>query len=62
MTFAEWIDFETDRIVHMGALVSEEHRTDYMRAQIQGALKKAYAHGRDGLSERDPPRVVSKYP
>jgi hypothetical protein len=48
MTFAEWINFEAERIVHMGALVAEENRADYMVVQIQAALKKAYAHGRDG--------------
>jgi hypothetical protein len=62
MTFAEWIDFEAERIVHMGALVAEENRAGYVVVQIQAALRKAYAHGRDGLTERDPPRAVSKYP
>jgi hypothetical protein len=60
VTFAEWIEFEAERIIHMGALVPEDHRADYMLVQIQGALKKAYAHGRDGLTERDPPRAVSR--
>jgi len=50
MTFVEWIDLEAKRIVRMGALVEEEHRADYVLVQIQGALKKAYAHGRDGLA------------
>ena len=60
MTFAEWIDFEAERIVHMGSIVPAENREGYMRVQIQAALKKAYAHGRDGLREDDPPRAVSK--
>jgi hypothetical protein len=62
MTFAEWIEFEAERIVHMGALVADENRAGYVVVQIQAALRKAYAHGRDGLTELDPPRAVSKYP
>jgi hypothetical protein len=58
MTFAEWIDFEARRIVGMGLHAPEEHRADYMLVQIQGALKKAYKHGRDGLTEHDTPRAV----
>ncbi|MEH2541930.1 MULTISPECIES: hypothetical protein [unclassified Bradyrhizobium] len=60
MTFAEWIDFEAKRIVQMGSLLPEEDRADYMAVQIGGALKKAYAHGRDRLTERDAPRAVSQ--
>ena len=59
MDLAEWIEFEANRIVRMGAQLSEEHRADYMRVQIEAALKKAFAHGRDRLTERDPPRAVS---
>jgi len=58
MDFAEWMDFEAKRIVAMGLRAPEEHRADYMIVQIQAALKKAYAHGKDGLSERDAPRAV----
>jgi hypothetical protein len=60
MTFAEWIDFEASRIVHMGQLAPPEHRVDYMIVQIQAALRKAVAHGRDGLSDQDPPRAVRR--
>jgi hypothetical protein len=62
MTFAEWIGFEAERIVRIGLLAPEEHRSDYMIVQIQGALKKAYAHGKDGLSEHDAPRAVRRTP
>jgi hypothetical protein len=58
MNFWEWIDFEAKRIVHMGLSVSEEHRADYMIVQIQAALKKAFAHGRDGLTKTDVPRAI----
>jgi hypothetical protein len=58
MKFAEWINFEAERIVRMGSLTPEEHRTDYMIVQIQAALKKAFAHGKDGLTENDEPRAV----
>jgi hypothetical protein len=58
MKFAEWINFEAERIARMGSLTPEEHRTDYMIVQIQAALKKAFAHGKDGLTENDEPRAV----
>jgi hypothetical protein len=58
MNFAEWINFEAARIVRMGLLAPEEHRADYMKVQIQAALKKAYDHGRDGLAETDAPRAI----
>jgi hypothetical protein len=57
MNFSEWIRFEAGRIVSMGLRLPEEHKADYMRVQIEGALRKAFAHGRDGLTETDPPRV-----
>lgn len=58
MTFADWIDFEANRIVSMGLRLPEEDRADYIKVQIQGALKKAFGHGRDGLTETDEPRAV----
>jgi len=58
MTFADWIDFEATRIVSMGLRLPEEHRADYIKVQIQAALKKAFGHGRDGLTETDEPRAV----
>jgi hypothetical protein len=59
MNFKEWIAYEAARIVHMGSITREEHRNDYMKVQIEAALRKAFAHGSDGLSETDEPRVVS---
>jgi hypothetical protein len=58
LTFAEWIPFEANRIVELGLLAPEEHRADYMRVQIEAALRKAVAHYRDGLGPNDPPRAV----
>jgi hypothetical protein len=58
MKFAEWIDFAAERIVGVGSLTPEENRTDYMIVQIQGALKKAFAHGKDGLTDDHEPRAV----
>jgi len=58
MTFADWIDFEATRIVNMGLRLPEEDRADYIKVQIQAALKKAFGHGRDGLTETDEPRAV----
>jgi hypothetical protein len=58
MTFAEWIDFEATRIVSMGLRLTEEHRADYIKIQIEVALKKAFDHCKDGLTETDEPRAV----
>lgn len=45
-------------ISRQGLRFSEEDRADYIKVQIQGALKKAFGHGRDGLTETDEPRAV----
>ncbi len=58
LTCKEWIKFEADRIVRMGLLAPEEHRADYMRIQIEAAMRKATEHGRDGLSDDDLPHAV----
>jgi hypothetical protein len=58
VTSTEWIDFEATRIVSMGLRVPPEHQADYMRVQIVAVLRKALAHGRDGLSDNDAPRAV----
>ena len=58
MTFADWMEFEATRIVSMGLRLPEEHRADYIKVQIQAALMKAFAHGRDGLTETDESRAV----
>ena len=42
----------------MGLRLPEEHRADYIKVQIQAALKKAFGHGRDGLIEADEPRAI----
>jgi hypothetical protein len=60
MNFSEWIEFEASPIVSMGLKLPEEHRADYISVQIKGALRKAFAHGRNGLSEKDQPRLVSR--
>jgi hypothetical protein len=60
MNFAEWVEFEAGRIVGKGLRLSEEQRADYIRVQIVGALRKAFAHGQDGLTEIDQPRAVSR--
>ena len=58
-TFVEWVSFEANRIVEMGLAAPDEHRADYMRVQIEAAIRKAAAHFRDGLGPDDPPRAVS---
>jgi hypothetical protein len=58
LTFAEWIPFEAERIVTLSMAAPDGHRADYMRIQIEAALKKAGAHFRDGLTNEDPPRAI----
>jgi len=58
LIFSEWIKFEAARIVGMGLKAPQEHQADYMIVQIEAALRKATLHGRDGLSDQDPPRVA----
>jgi hypothetical protein len=57
MGFPEWVKFEAGRIVSLGLAAPEEQRAVYMRVQIELALRKAFAHARDGLTETDPPRA-----
>jgi hypothetical protein len=57
MTFNDWIEFEADRIIRLGSQLEPEHKNDYMKVQIVAALKKAFAHGRDGLTVKDEPRA-----
>jgi hypothetical protein len=52
MHLSEWIEFEAERIVHMGSLVPTEHRSDYVRVQIEAALRKAFAHGETASQRR----------
>jgi hypothetical protein len=58
LNFAEWTRFEAERIVRMGLLAPEDVRADYMQIQMEAALNKAFAHGRDGLTEQDRPRAM----
>ena len=54
--FAEWRKFAAKHIVDSSALVvPEEARPSYIRVQIEAALGRAYAHGRNALTESDPP-------
>jgi len=57
MNFSDWIEFEADRILRVGSQLESEHKNDYMKVQIVAALKKAFAHGRDGLTVGDEPRA-----
>jgi hypothetical protein len=57
MNFIDWIEFEADRILRLGDQLEPEHKNDYIKVQIVAALKKAFAHGRDGLTTRDEPRA-----
>jgi hypothetical protein len=56
MNFKEWMAHEASRIVSLGFNAPEDKRAEWMAFQIELALKKALAHGRDGLTEMDEPR------
>ena len=56
MDFSEWVKFVAKQIIDLSAaVVPEEARANYVRRQIEDALGRAYAHGRNGLTESDPP-------
>jgi hypothetical protein len=61
MKFSDWIEFEADRILRLGSQLESEHKNDYMRVQIVAALKKSFAHGRDGLTVKDEPRANASW-
>lgn len=58
LTFAQWIEFEARRIPEMGLQTPPEHQADYIYVQIATAPRKAFAHGRDGMSDADLPRTT----
>ena len=53
-TYAEWIKHTVDKIVKMGLAAPQEHRADYLRVQIESALRKSFRRGQSGRSENDP--------
>ena len=57
MTFSKWIEFEARRIADMSEALPEQHRSDYIVVQVEAALHKAFAHGKDGLSVDADPRA-----
>jgi hypothetical protein len=53
-TYAEWVKHTVDKIVSLGLAAPEEHRADYLRVQIEAAIRKSLRHGRSGRSDDDP--------
>jgi hypothetical protein len=53
-TFKEWQAETVNKIVTQGLSASEEHREDYLRVQIEAAIRQALRHGRSGRSDNDP--------
>lgn len=53
-TYAEWEANTIDKIVKGSLSAPEEHREDYLRCQIEAAVRQALRHGQAGLSENDP--------
>ena len=53
-TFEEWRRHEARAIVHKGLnTIDPKVGHDYMVLAIELAIRKAWAHGRDGKSETD---------
>ncbi len=52
-THTEWLKHTVDKIVVMGLNVPEEHRADYLRVQIDAAIRQSLKHGRSGRSDGD---------
>jgi hypothetical protein len=53
-TFSEWLTATVNKIATIAPSVPEEHREDYLRVQIEQAIKQALRHGRSGRSDDDP--------
>jgi hypothetical protein len=53
-TFSEWLAHTVNKIVTLSLSAPEEHREDYMRVQIEAAIRQALRHGRSGRSDDDP--------
>jgi hypothetical protein len=53
-TYSEWLRHTIDKIVVLGLSAPEEHREDYLRVQIELAIRKSFRHGQSGRSEDDP--------
>ena len=53
-TFSEWLAHTVNKIVTLGLAAPEEDRGDYLRVQIEDAIRKALRHSRSGRSDDDP--------
>ena len=53
-TYDEWAANTVEKIVSVALAVSEDHRGDWLRVQIELALAQALLHGRSGRSNSDP--------
>ena len=53
-TFSEWLAETVNKIVALGLSAPEEDRADYLRVQIEAAIRQAFRHGQSGRSENDP--------
>ena len=53
-TYSEWLKHTVEKIVVMGLSAPEEHRADYLRVQIELAIRQSLRHGRSGRSDDDP--------
>jgi hypothetical protein len=53
-TYSEWLKHTVDKIVTLGLSAPAEHREDYLRVQIEAAIRQSLRHGRSGRSDDDP--------
>jgi hypothetical protein len=53
-TYTEWVHRTVEKIVSLGLHLPPEHRADYLRVQIEAAIRQSLRHGRSGRSDDDP--------
>jgi len=52
-TYAQWVKNTVDKIAKLGASAPEKDREDYLRVQVEAAIRQAFRNGRAGVSNGD---------
>jgi hypothetical protein len=53
-TYTQWVEHTVNKIVSLAWSTPEKHRDDWLRVQIEAAIRQSFRHGRSGKSESDP--------
>jgi hypothetical protein len=53
-TYAQWVRNTVNKIATLGAAAPEKDREDYLRVQVEAAIRKAFRNGQAGVSDDDP--------